>query len=354
MPELRKSHKKTDIKLELINELRARSMTYDDIRAFLSRVYRQHGKIPKNCKNPAEYTVCKRTVNRAIESIRQSYRNQLDFNKAFGVYKLELHDFPDTISETEIQALDVAIKKMGNNVNARKILGDLKTKLTTRLYRKIQHTEPLKAARKINDIDQKINANHAFVGPQLVVNFDENVKRVLDSAISRQHKVSFKYYKNNTTVCPLGIIYGPNNVYLIAYDCKDPVVSRVPRHYILSEISNISQTGDWFARDDGFSIEDYAKSMFGIYNDGTIYDVEWLIKDKPTIRIAKKYKFHPTQEFINNPEDGSLTVKMKTGGLHAISVFLAQWGGKIIPIAPQELIVEYKKLLKNCLDSIDN
>ena len=350
MPELRKSHKKTDIKLELINELRTRSMTHDDIRAFLSDVYRRHGKIPKKCTNSVNYMVCDRTVNRAIDSIKASYGNQLDYNKAFGIYKLDLRDFPDTINETEIQALDVAMQKMGNNVNAKKILEGLKTKLTTRLYRKIANTEPKRAERKINDIEQKINANHAFVGPKLIINFDENVKNILDSAIGHQYKVHFKYYKTDTTVCPLGILYGPNNVYLIAYDCKDTVPT--PRHYILSEVSNVVQTTDWFPRNDGFSIEKYANSMFGIYNDGTMYDVEWLIKDKNTIRIAKKYKFHTSQKFIHNPEDGSLTVKMRTGGLRAISVFLAQWGGKIIPIAPTELVDTYEMLLNDCLDSI--
>ena len=88
-----------------------------------------------------------------------------------------------------------------------------------------------------------------------------------------------------------------------------------------------------------------------MYNDGKIYDIEWLIKDTKTIAVAKQYLFHPTQQFIENP-DGSLTVKMHTGGLHAISSFLTTWNGQIIPIAPKELIDEYKKLLSNCLNSI--
>ena len=152
-------------------------------------------------------------------------------------------------------------------------------------------------------------------------------------------------------MCPLGIIDGPNNVYLIAYECKKSQFCGVPRHYILSEISNISDTQNWFARDNKFSIKEYADSMFGIYNDGTIYDVEWLIKKPKTIGIAKKYLFHPSQQFIDNP-DGSLIIKMRTGGLQAMSSFLATWNGDIVPTKPKELIDNYEKLLKNCLDSI--
>ena len=351
MSEIRDNYRKSDIRLSLINELRARSMTKKDIQDFLSSEYKRLGKVPVNCEKTDNYKVSDRTVTRMINSIKDSYGKQLEINEEFGTYKLDLYDFPDTIEETEIQALDIALQKMGNNKNAKTLLESLKSKLTARLYRKIKNIEPLKADRKINDIDQKINANYAFVGPRLIVKFDENVKSVLDFAINNQHEVRFKYYNKETTVCPLGIIDGPNNVYLIAYECKKSQFCGVPRHYILSEISNISDTQNWFARDNKFSIKEYADSMFGIYNDGTIYDVEWLIKKPKTIGIAKKYLFHPSQQFIDNP-DGSLIIKMRTGGLQAMSSFLATWNGDIVPTKPKELIDNYEKLLKNCLDSI--
>lgn len=352
MSELRRNYKKTDMKLQLIDALRARYMTRDDIRNFLSDEWRRRGKVPATCRNPNEYKVSDRTVKRTIDSIRELYGDQLEFNREFGAYKLDLHDFPDTIDDTEIQALDVAIQNMGNNINARKLLEQLKAKLTTRLYRKIEHAAPARAARTINDIDQKINSNYAVVGPRLIIDFDENVKSVLDSAIGKQHRVQFTYYNGREyTVCPLGIMYGPNNVYLIAYECKDGDVAAVPQYYFLSEITNLTETRDWFARDESFSVAKYANSMFGVYNDGVVYDIEWLIKDTKTIQTARKYMFHTTQELIDNP-DGTLTVKMRAGGLYAIGSFLAQWNGKIIPIAPRELIDQYRDILRNCLASI--
>ena len=348
MSEMRDNYKKTDVKLELINELRARSMTRKDIQDFLSQRSRRLGKVRADCLHPESYKVSERTVKRIIDSISDLYGEQLEFSKEFGTYKLDLHDFPDTIEDTEIQALDVAVKNLGNNVNARKLLENLKAKLTTRLYRKIKNAEPKRAARKINDIDQKINSNYAYVGPRLIIDFDENVKTVLDSAISRQHEIRFMYNGREHVVCPLGIMYGPNNVYLIA---REPKGEGIPQHYILSKISKLIETQNWFSKDDDFSIERYANSMFGVYSDGMTYDIEWQIKDPQTIQVARKYIFHPTQTFIDNP-DGSLTVKMHTGGLHAISAFLAQWNGKIIPTRPKELVAKYESLLRNCLDSI--
>ena len=350
MSESRNNYKKTDIKLNLINALRSNYMTREDIRNFLSSEYKRLGKVPANRKIN-DYKVSERTVKREIDSIKSFYGDQLEEDS--GVYKLDLHDFPDTIDDTEIRALEFAVQKTGNNLNERKLLEELKAKLTTRLYRKIEHMEPQKAASKINDIDQKINADFAFVGPHSIIKFDANIKSTLDSAISKQHEIRFTYNNREHTVCPLGIMYGPNNVYLIAYICKNGKICTDPRHYIVANITNVVDTGNRFNKDNSFSLKSYAKDMFGIYNDGTMYDIEWLIKDPEVIKIVKKYQFHPTQKFINNP-DGTLTIKMRTGGLRAISVYLTQWCGDIIPVKPKELLVEYKKLLNKCLDSMKN
>ncbi|MBR0212747.1 MAG: WYL domain-containing protein [Alphaproteobacteria bacterium] len=346
MPESRNNYKKLNIRLDLINELRARSMTREDIRNFLSAKYISFGKVPSKCSNILDYKVHDKTVKRELDAIEEIYGDQLECQQ--GVYKLDLRDFPDSIDDTEIQALDVAIKKMGNNRTTKNILEQLKAKLTTKLYNNINRKESKKTAatRKINEIDQKINADFAFVGPHRIINFDVDVKSVLDSAIMNLHEVRFNYKNSDKIVQPLGIMYGPNNVYLIAY----PKEKKEPWHYILSDIKDAVETNISFEPGD-FSIQKYANSMFGVYDDGKVYCVEWLIKKPELTKIVKHYQFHSTQEFVNNL-DGTLTIKMRTGGLYAMCIYLTQWGGDIIPTKPKELVVEYKKLLKKCLDSM--
>lgn len=353
MPERRESYKKSDIRMALINALRSREMTRKDIRDFLSEEYKARGKVPAKCPIYDDYKVCKRTVKRAIEYIQKQYGKQLDINKEFGTYKLELYDFPDTVDDTEIQALDVAIQRANNNLHVQKLLKDLKKKITDRLYRKIEHLENRqRAARKINEIDQKINSDYAFVGPHPIIEFDPEIKNRLDAAIYNQHEVKFKYRgkdgkKKDVHMRPLGIMYSPTNVYLIA----NAFLGANPIHYILSNITDLVETDTSFEPDNNFSIEEYANSMFGTYNDGKVYDIEWLIRDPDAIKAAEKYKFHTTQNFVPH-DDGSMSITMRTGGLRAISLYLTQWGGNIIPIKPQELIDEYRALLTRCLDSI--
>ncbi len=347
MSESRNNYKKVDIHLELINELRKRYMTRQDIRDFLSARYISYGKVPSKIANVFDYKVCERTVKRELESIADKYQDQLDYVN--GAYKLDLNDFPDTLDETEIQALEIAIQKISYNKNAQNILKNLKAKLTTKLYNKINRVE-LKntATRKINEIDQKVNVNFAYIGPHHITMFDTNVKSVLDSAIINLHEVEFMYKTNKKLVQPLGILYGPNNVYLIAYPKDDDK----PWHYILSDIKNAVETDISFDPGD-FSIQEYANSMFGIYDEGKVYNVEWLVKDPNIIKIVKQYQFHPTQKLITNT-DGTLTIKMRTGGLRAMSIYLTQWRGDIIPIKPKELLIEYRNLLKRCEKSIED
>lgn len=352
MSDMRKNYKNLESRLELIKELRARYMTFNDIKNFLSEMAKQNGKI-RSGHNMYEYQVCDRTVRRALDFIKDMYGDQLEQDVITGAYKLELYDFPEDVDAAEIQALDVALQKIGNDKNAKKLLGNLKRKITDRLYRKIENKSPDKgyALRQKNCIEHKIESHHAFVGPRLITNIDENTKSVLDSAILAQHRITFNYHGKEKNVCPLGILHGDNNVYLIACNSEQEQNFRDVRHYILGDIKDLRETQDGFLVNTNFSIEKYANTMFGIYNDGVIYDIKWLIRDPKTIEIARKYNFHPSQEY-ETQSDGSLIIKMRAGGLTAISAFLAQWGGTIIPIQPKELIDKYRELLKNCLKSI--
>ena len=86
MSERRDNYRKSDIRLSLINELRARSMTKKDIQDFLSEERKRLGKVPVNCEKTDNYKVSDRTVTRMINSIKDSYGKQLEINKEFGTY----------------------------------------------------------------------------------------------------------------------------------------------------------------------------------------------------------------------------------------------------------------------------
>jgi len=319
-----------------------------------------------------------RTVKREIDSLRSFYPKELIVDNGNSrkekeyedtVYKLELCDFPvDSLEEQDISTLEYAIKllKRYNNVsdNLKILLNKLKTK-----WRSYLNKQNLKNPDKIIcDAEDKANLNFVHTGPVAKIEIDEKVQNTLADAIFHEKVVSFDYYNKplKEPVCPLGFLQGNNNKYLVAADIITDekgfhtanLNNTHIRKYKLPHISNAKNTQESYIMTKDFSIESYANSMFGTYNDGKKCNIEWLVPKtapdgKPTpMAEIKRYTFHPTQKITEN-DDGSLTITFKAGDLKAIARYLFGWEGIIIPIAPQELIDTYDAMLNTCKDTID-
>lgn len=343
----RPHHKKTDIKLDLIKALRRNPMSKERIKEFLSQEFRLLGRYNKRTGTIDDYTVSDKTVQRMIASLKEEYSEDVFFMNDYGCYEFHLCSFPDTITEEDIQALDIVIKKSGKDANLKENLKELKAKLSSKL-------EMMRGHRESEDFEDKLQKTNFFVvGPQAQINTDPIVQNTLTTAIHIQHKVKITHYGNEHTVCPLGILHGPNNDYLVAL--MDENDSKSIRSFKMEQISNAVDLGTWFEKDNNFSMQEYANSMFGVpYNDETKkeYDIEWMVKGTKKLKDSvKRYIFHPTQIFSDNP-DGSLSIKFHANNLEAIAKYICQWGGAIIPVAPKELVNKYKELLKTCLDSV--
>ena len=124
-----------------------------------------------------------------------------------------------------------------------------------------------------------------------------------------------------------------------------------PKTYALNKISNLKTTPEVFTRKK-FDLRRYSEKSFGVFHsEHGPYNVEWLVT-KPAVAEARRYTFHKTQDVTPNP-DGTLTVKFRADGLREIATFLFEWGGDIIPIAPKELITEYKTMLEKAQQSLN-
>lgn len=272
----RRNYRKSDIFLDLVDALRSYDMTRAAIRDLLSDCYRRAGTFDRRggANGVQDVKVSEKTVTRTLDAVRHRYGDRLDFDQENGTYHLYLDDFPDALRAQELQALDVAIQRSGTDMRTHTLLVALKTKLTTKFYRNIKRMDPKHGARAAANIQQKIDSDFAFIGPHAKINIDPDIKERLDLAIMHQHKIIMNYRGREHTICPLGIMYGPHNVYLIATPVKPGTTYTGPRNYILTEISNFSDTNEWFERDNAFTIETYANSMFGIYHDRNVYDID--------------------------------------------------------------------------------
>ena len=343
---MRRNYVKVHILIDLINMLRRYPMSKAEIKQFLIEGFNSQDVLRRGSD-----TISDKTVNRWIEDLEGIYPD--NFYKTGDKYEMDLDNFPAKIDEKELQALHTAMQSVANDESVTKLLRGLESKLWGRFQETIKHQKPKPTEyhRDINNADTLISSEIRVIGPRARFEIDNGIKNMLDNAILHSNLVNIKYYGKPQTVRPLGVFYGDNNVYLLATKEENGEPESQPRNYKLSGITDVVNTRNKFPRDPSFSFEEYINRMFGVFNDHTMYDVEWHI-NKSVVNEAKRYIFHPSQgDFIDNP-DGSATIKFRCGGLDAMCAYLFQWNGDIVPVAPTELVAKYRQRLERVLGGL--
>jgi len=132
---------------------------------------------------------------------------------------------------------------------------------------------------------------------------------------------------------PYGILLGTRR-YLIARDpSRDD--NRL-RHFRIEDIARAVLTEEWFARDPDFNLAEYSARSFGVFqNDREFKPVHWRFTPKAAPHAAR-YRFHPDQEIVENP-DGSLDVRFTASGHLEMCWHLYAWGDQVEVLEPKEL-----------------
>ena len=341
----RNDHKKKYEHLQIINKLRTTGLTKQEMQTLLAVPGRDMAHV--------------KTVNRFIESLQEQYgKNACWCEEITGKWYLEVNDIPDTIEDGELRALKTAIKMAGNKDISEPLML-LYEKLKSRFDKHAKNVSRTNREYRntMDEIEVKPESVYVYVGPQATINVSDDVRETLADAAYKQEIVKFSYPKKDGTVkehvvCPLGLMYGDSNAYLVSCEMWDNgEMAETPIKYILENITNLKRTGKYFTRDNAQTVQEYAKQFFGVFSDNNIQDVVWWASPK-IAAAAKKYKFHPTQEITENGQDGSLIIKFRAGGMVAMAHHIFQWSGEMVPLAPQELIDTYQEMLKNCSETI--
>jgi predicted DNA-binding transcriptional regulator YafY len=298
-----------------------------------------------------------KTAERMIKFLAEKFPDQFNetedpLKKRRKLFHLDTSDLlpPDYIKASELVALSNAIKKIKDNTINRGLV-ELESKLG-RMYEKSLQIRKTKKEKMetLSKMEQVVLFEASAQEPRIKFKAAPEVLEILRDAILECKVIYFDYHKTGESETytikaqPLGILYGAwNNYLIIKYRGKI-------QQQVLLNISNIKITQETFNPGD-FSILEYAKNSFGSYHTpGGPFDVEWLVKPDAA-KSALQYEFHPNQVIKKN-KDGSLTVKFKGDGWREMSWYLFRWAGAIVPVKPQALVDEYKKLIKELSDSI--
>ncbi len=251
----------------------------------------------------------------------------------------------ENLTQEEMVALSAAIRTVRND----DIVGPLK-----KLEYKINRFFAVNDARSSRalDLDDMILSRAAAHIPHPHIDTDTTLVRKIDMAVLGYTKIVIKYVYDNGgageyKVRPLGFLYGKSNNYLIAYRDDEPTIVR---SYILGRIHDVKVTQETFDAGN-FDIAAYAQRSFGIYHspDGP-FDVEWRAS-ADVADAAARYVFHPTQTLHRNA-DGTLTIRFRADGFMEMGLYLFQWRGEIVPVAPAALVDQYRQMLTDALRSI--
>lgn len=312
---------------DFINELRGRTfsgMSYEEIMV--------------------HFGWSRKTAERMLNVLKTLFGDGLTYDyiddgsrrKSYKLVIKDLNKLPlNFISEEDLINLKTASKMLANDANVSGGLSRLAAKLGA---------INLKTG---NNADDVVGATSAVAIPGPKVNIDKGIIGALQEAVQSFKQVEIEYNGRKRVVCPLGFLYGIRNNYLIAANKR--YISN-PVKYKLCDIASVKILDDFFDAE-GFDIHKYSIRSFGVYSgkeDG--YDIEWLVK-KEAAQDAKNYIFHATQQMIKN-EDGTLTIKFHADGLREMAWHLFTWGGMIVPIAPAELVTEYKNYIKLAQESL--
>ena len=232
------------------------------------------------------------------------------------------------------------LKCLSNDENKKKQIDEL--------IAKIKALTPQKNARALEtDIDAILESEGFAVRQYSRVKTDSKTMELLRNAMLSFKKVQFCYDLNgenkNITLNPYGIIIA-DKYYLVGYN---EYVSDL-RLYKTDKISDLKMLDEYFEKDEKFSLADYCKNSFGIYQEKPI-DIT-LEFDKSVAYDVLNYHFHPTQK-IKKLEDGNVQVKIKSGGIYVICQELFKWGTNVKIRKPSSFKAYYKKYLSDVLNN---
>lgn len=228
--------------------------------------------------------------------------------------------------------LDTAINvlRRDNMVDQANSLATLKAKIMAVL-------KPDVARRVDTDLEILLEAEKLAMRPGPRPRIKTFVLEELRDAITACKVVTIKHRTRTSRkvrqrkVHPYGFLYGHRH-YLVACNLRSGEEGF--RLFSLPNIFKVVPTGEYFLRDETFSLESFAQKSFGVFH-GEVLDVAWKFSPRAA-PDAKDFVFHPQQK-QEEQDDGSLIVRFRASGEHEMCWNLYAWGEDVEVLEPNSL-----------------
>jgi len=224
-----------------------------------------------------------------------------------------------------------------------------KQKELDELIAKIKALTPQKNLQTLDtDVSAILESEGFAIRQYSRVKADKQTLEKIRTALLSFKKIKFSYPIKDKTkeiiLNPYGVIIS-DKYYLVGFN---EYVSDL-RLYKVDKIEQLEILEEYFDKDEKFSLADYCKNSFSIYQEEPI-DIT-LEFDKAVADDVLNYHFHPTQK-VKQLENGNIQVKFKSGGTYAICQELFKWGTNVKIKRPSSFKKYYKQYLSDVLNNL--
>lgn len=290
----------------------------------------QAGKFPTSVTLAKDLEVCSRSVRRDIEFMRDRLELPIEYDEIRHGYHYteEVSSFPSlTITEGELLALVVAEKAMGQYRGT-----SFEKPLMTALG-KLSDSLPDTISLNLSQWDQSISFR---TSAEPLVNLE--IFDALAQATARRQQLRLHYRKPGQRQAEVRVVdpYHLANVngewFLFGYDHLRQAI----RTFVPARMAKVEKTGERFARNAKFSIEEQLRSSFGVHSGNreirVILDFGEAVAD-----YIREKKWHPSQK-LRALRSGGVQLEMTLSSLVEVERWVLAWGGHAQAVEPVELV----------------
>jgi predicted DNA-binding transcriptional regulator YafY len=286
----------------------------------------------KNAAELAQEMECHpRTVYRDLEALQMAgfpiYTERADGKNLWSLLDTVKHHIPVPFSLPELMALYFTRDMM------KVFKGTVFNDSLESLFQKVKTTLPPESIKYLKTVEQTLQV--AIKPYKDYAKFRGIIDRANDAAVKRK-TVEIVYYtmsrkkETRRRVDPYRVWFFNGTFYLIGHcHMRDEV-----RIFALDRIKMLHQTRESFEIPDGFSLEEFTGTSFGVYVGEPVH-VKVLFHPDVAGYITEKI-WHGSQR-LHPQKDGSVIFEADVAGTDEIRFWVMSWGSHAEVLEPQDL-----------------
>ncbi|MCX6162893.1 MAG: WYL domain-containing protein [Ignavibacteriae bacterium] len=287
------------------------------------------GHYPSKKELAKEYQVSQKTIQRDIDYMRDFLKAPVDFNRKRGGYYYTNPKFklsPLTLNENDFFAIAVTDRIMEQYSTTPY------AEYFTSFYNKLSLLFDDKITIKSNELKDVLSFEFGSVREINKKIFSEIGKAILKQLTLETVYVTGHSGKESTrNIDPYHLLNKNGDWYLIGFCHK----SKFVKIFAVSRFNSVKATKADFTVQEAFSVKEYFKDSFSIYESKNVYDIILRFSKEVAFYIKEK-QWHSSQK-IKELNNGELEVRMRLNHFDEVTYWALSFGKECTVIEPKEL-----------------